>query len=345
MGICLKTMNDRHLMVSAEKVLTTMRRVDVALLEHLAEIEMRELHLQSGYSSLFKMCTEKFRLSEASAYRRVAAARLVRKYPLVKVQLLSGEVSMCTLAMVAGKVGEMASEGARIELLTAMAGKSKSQVEEMLVLRSGSGEVKKRDVIRPMRAAQKALALAEDPKGMIPAAGRCTPTATAEAKSLSPAQPMKVAGGEVSFRIAFTASTDFRQKLKRAQDLLKHKHPGGNLEAILEEALDALLKSRDLLQKKARRVAAAPANSRHIPAAVKRHVMSRDGGRCTFTGEEGRACGETAGIEFEHRVPFARGGSSVDPENIELLCRSHNAWRARQEFARARELSGGARGG
>ena len=48
------------------RLLATARAVDLAMLEHLGEIESLELHLKSGYNSLFKMCTEKFRLSEAA---------------------------------------------------------------------------------------------------------------------------------------------------------------------------------------------------------------------------------------------------------------------------------------
>lgn len=51
----LRLLSDSHLMNSTVTVLTTLRRVDLALLEHLGEIESRELHLKSGYSSLFKM--------------------------------------------------------------------------------------------------------------------------------------------------------------------------------------------------------------------------------------------------------------------------------------------------
>ena len=142
----LKSLSDSHLMNSTVTVLTTLRRVDLALLEHLGEIESRELHLKSGYNSLFKMCTEKFRLSEASAYRRVSAARLIQKFSMVKVQFLSGDVSMCTLAMVAGKLRDMANDGARVEILAEVAGKSKSQVEEILAQRSGNETIKKRDV-------------------------------------------------------------------------------------------------------------------------------------------------------------------------------------------------------
>ena len=333
----LKSLSDSHLMNATETVLTTLRRVDLALLEHLAEIEIRELHLKSGYSSMFKMCTDKFRLSEASAYRRVAAARLIRKFPMVKVQFLSGDVSMCTLAMVAGKLGDLANDGARVELLAEVAGKSKSQVEEILAQRSGSETAKKRDVIKvmkTMRAAQKPLALTSVQANIGSAKEEST-----KSNPLSPAQLAVTQAPEVSFRIAFTASAAFHQKLQKARDLLKHKHPSGSLEAVLEEALDHLIKSRDLSQKKSRQVA-APTNPRHLPASVRRQVVTRDGGRCTFTSADGHRCHETGGLEFEHRVPFAYGGSSVDRENIELLCRSHNALRARQEFSKARLLSG-----
>ena len=318
----LNSLNDSHLMDSTQTVLTTLRRVDLTLLEHLDEIESRELHLKSGYSSMFKLCTDKFRLSEASAYRRVAAARLMAKFPSVKVQFLSGAVSMCTLAMVAGRMGELPSDAARVELLAAIEGKSKSQVEEILAQRSGAETTKKRDVIKvlgTLRASQKPLAF--------------TPVLSNVGSTKTVSAP------ELSFRIAFTASTDFHQKLEKARNLLKNKHPSGTLEAVLEEALDHLLKSRDFSQKKSRQ-AVAPTNPRHIPASVKRRVMDRDGGRCAFTGADGHRCHEAGGLEFEHKTPFALGGSSVDSENIELLCRNHNAWRARQNFSKARQLSG-----
>jgi len=142
---------------------------------------------------------------------------------------------------------------------------------------------------------------------------------------------------KVSFRIAFTASSAFRNKLQRAQELLRHKHPDAGLEAILEEALDHLIKARDLTQKRSKISHNASSNPRYIPAEVKREVLARDEGQCTFPGSDGHRCTASAGLEFEHRQPFARGGSSTDPNNIELLCRDHNAFRARQEFAKSRQ--------
>ena len=66
-------------------------------------------------------------------------------------------------------------------------------------------------------------------------------------------------------------------------------------------------------------------NSRHIPAAVRRAVWERDGGRCTFVEEDGRRCKEQNQLEFHHQRPFARGGDhSID--NVALLCRAHNVY-------------------
>ena len=70
---------------------------------------------------------------------------------------------------------------------------------------------------------------------------------------------------------------------------------------------------------------------RNISAAVKREVARRDGGRCTFLGQNGKRCGERKHLEYHHKVPFARGGVHT-VENIELLCRTHNQHQAVLDF-------------
>ena len=75
--------------------------------------------------------------------------------------------------------------------------------------------------------------------------------------------------------------------------------------------------------------AGAP-GSRHIPAAVRREVWRRDGGRCAFVGTRGR-CRERGFLEFHHVVPFAAGGVP-DANNIQLRCRAHNLCEAELFF-------------
>src|SRR5262249_9698755 len=71
-------------------------------------------------------------------------------------------------------------------------------------------------------------------------------------------------------------------------------------------------------------------HSRHIPAAVRRAVWKRDGGRCAFVGARGR-CEETGLLEFHHVVPFATGGKATVGA-IELRCAAHNRYEAEQHF-------------
>lgn len=56
--------------------------------------------------------------------------------------------------------------------------------------------------------------------------------------------------------------------------------------------------------------------SRHIPDEVKRIVWQRDGGRCC-------ECGSDENIEYDHKHPVSKGGSSEEG-NIQLLCRTCN---------------------
>jgi hypothetical protein len=70
--------------------------------------------------------------------------------------------------------------------------------------------------------------------------------------------------------------------------------------------------------------------SRHVPAATKRVVSQRDGGRCAFIGPNGR-CPATAFLEYHHVVPFAAGGET-SAKNLELRCRAHNRYEAEKYF-------------
>ncbi|GIK65939.1 MAG: hypothetical protein BroJett018_37330 [Chloroflexota bacterium] len=60
--------------------------------------------------------------------------------------------------------------------------------------------------------------------------------------------------------------------------------------------------------------------SRHIPQDVKTAVWQRDQGKCT-------QCGSTSYLEFDHIIPFSKGGASTIT-NVQLLCRRCNLAKA-----------------
>ena len=73
--------------------------------------------------------------------------------------------------------------------------------------------------------------------------------------------------------------------------------------------------------------------TRHIPREIRDEIYIRDGGRCAFTGQDGRRCTETKNLQIDHIVPYAKGGSH-DPGNLRLLCFKHNQLAAEREFGR-----------
>ena len=66
---------------------------------------------------------------------------------------------------------------------------------------------------------------------------------------------------------------------------------------------------------------------RHIPAAVRRHVWLRDGGRCCYRDPlSGRRCTSSHLLQIDHLLPVAQGGGP-EPDNLELACFAHHRMR------------------
>jgi len=160
--------------------------------------------------------------------------------------------------------------------------------------------------------------------------------------------------------IRFTAGSEFMELLTEARSVLSHVVPDGSLEGILRECMKKALEACAKRQRGAtkdggtRVVALASADvqpdsaespetrmnskrklwkkrSRYVPAAVRRAVWKRDGGRCTFVGPDGTRCGSTHMLQLDHLRPFALGGEST-VENLTLHCVAHNLLRARLHF-------------
>jgi hypothetical protein len=145
------------------------------------------------------------------------------------------------------------------------------------------------------------------------------------------------------FKLQVTLSGEAKAKLDRARALMRHRVPSGDLGQVIEGALDVLLEkleARKLGKVKKPRAARKSGSRRHVPAAVRREVVARDGERCTFVSEDGRRCDQTGFLELDHVVPVALGGEAT-VEGVRVLCRSHNQYEAerllgRERIARAR---------
>src|SRR4029079_19184184 len=118
--------------------------------------------------------------------------------------------------------------------------------------------------------------------------------------------------GAGRFKVQFTASAAFCDKLERLKALMLSSVPDGDLARLLESAVTEALERRE-----ARRFAkvktprktiadrALPASSsRYITAPVRRSAHASDDGRCRFVSSGGRRCGTIRRVQFHHAVPW-----------------------------------------
>jgi hypothetical protein len=85
-------LSDAELLANTRGLIGRSNQVFAALLAHLGEVEARGLHRTRACSSLYAYGIYELRLSEDEAVRRVAAARLARRFPELLDALAAGEL-------------------------------------------------------------------------------------------------------------------------------------------------------------------------------------------------------------------------------------------------------------
>src|SRR4051812_6540022 len=310
-----------ELLAATREILRRGCVVEADLLVHLAEIEERRLHSEMAFPTMFAFCVDELGFSEDQAWNRTNVARAARRIPAMLDSLRSGAVHLTGLRLLARCLTEQNHR----DLLAEAAGKSKRQIEEIVARLAQRPPVPDSFRKRPVA---KQVTLEMTSPVAAPSAPRREQRAVVAPLS------------EDTFTVQFTASRALRDKFRRAQDLLRHRVPSGDIAGIFDKALDSLIekveKERFAAVGKPRTEAtevAGPASSRQVPAAIRRHVYARDGGRCTFLDGRGHRCKETGFLEFDHLDGFARTHLH-DPERIVLRCRAHNQHEAEKMYGR-----------
>jgi hypothetical protein len=342
-------LSDDDLIAQVKALARCEREATACLIAHLAELDARRLYLPAGFSSLFTYCCEVLHLSEPAAYNRIEAARAARRFPVILEMLGEGSLSLATVRLLAS---HLTSENYE-ELAAVAAGKSKRAVEELLVRYFPRLEVpacvRKLPAPKASGAALEAPALTSSDMPAAALAASLPLAGGSQAAFTAPARPPVVSPlAPDRYEIRFTASAQTRDKLRRAQDLLRHAVPGGDLAEVFDRALTALLE--DLARKKFAATARPRASrgtapgSRDVAAKVQRAVWFRDRGSCAFVSKSGRRCNATAFVEFHHVEPHGVGGEAT-VDNIQLRCRAHNQYEGELFYGHGRCADRGTRPG
>jgi hypothetical protein len=353
----LKDRSDQELLEGAWAALTRECEDVAVVIAHLAEIDKRKLFPEEGCGSLKSYCMEVLHLSEDQAYSRIAVARLAQKFPVILEILADGLVHLTAVH----RLGPSLTQENHLAVLEEATCKSMAKVEEMVARLRPQPPVPSR--IRKLngvgqKPGESGLFVSDESS----AGG---PDRDVQEEYVGQSRHRRSAVSPLApdlYDVHFTADKETVDALKLLQELLSHQVPSCDPAIIIK---DSLLIRLQLVQrqrfgkgKRQRRgsptaggAGSAPSTegasvddaagketagdtlSRHIPSEVKQAVWERDQGRCAFVAQNGRWCSERRWIEFHHIIPFAwRGESTV--ENIELRCRTHNAYEGELIFGK-----------
>ena len=411
-AISVTALTDAELLAGTRRLVGRSNQLLAELLAHLGEVEARGIHRTRACSSLYVYCIYELRLSEDEAYRRVTAARLVRRFPALFDAVASGELHLTGLLM----LGPHLDDGNLAEVLARAKHRTKREVARLVrildplpavparieplgptsspsrgVLANPTWEVFVHSLcpVRDLPSGERPRDWVENSNGgddiasvSAPARNGATPTATLAPENLPVSTAARNGNGATSpdslgperYKVQFTANEEYVKLVEEAKALLSHAAPRATLEEIHLRAMRALvaaLNKRKYATKEeaveetsappaaaaepvaaraAEPVAARAAEpalvrqsdvvpalphqrGRYIPAGVRRAVLARDGGRCTYVDASGKRCCATHRLEFHHLEPFAKGGEH-ETANVTLRCASHNALAADEDFGR-----------
>jgi hypothetical protein len=242
--LSLRLLSDDELIIRVNSMAGKTREVSASLIAHLTEMETRELYLPLGFSSMFAYCTQVLRFSEHEAYGRIKAARVATRFPVVLDRLADGSLNMTAVMLLSPHL----TPANHLELFAAARHKTRQEMEKLAAalrplpavstmirkLPAHPGRLQDSESLFPMNAGSGPEDLAT-PTAPLPIAATVShlpaPTRPAILLALAPNR----------YKLQVTISESTQQKLRQAQELIRHQIPDGNTAEILDRALDLLV--------------------------------------------------------------------------------------------------------
>jgi hypothetical protein len=327
----LKSLSDDELLRRLSDLLAQSRRVEWVLVAHIAEVDARRLFAREAWPSMIQYCIGALHLSEGEGYRRIAAARMSRRYPVILSMLEDGRLHLCGISVLSRHLNDANYE----DVLARATHKTKREIEILMAELDPKPDVPPTIRKRPQRKAKAAPPESANELCL----GRVEQKAPAPEPAPPPARekPATVEPlAKARYKVEFTASEELRDKLKRLEALT----PGSDLASIIDTAVSEKLervKAKRFGKTKKPRKGVEEADTspgvRGISAAVRRFVCERDGNQYTYETSDGQRCPERDRLEFHHEEPYGLGGDR-SAKNGRLLCRSHNAYMAELDYGK-----------
>lgn len=141
----LKHLTDYTLLKDTKNLVNQEREITTTILHHIKEIETRKLYSDLKYPSLFEYCCKELGYNESSAFRRIAASRLLKEIPQIEEKIEQGTLNLTNLSKAAQffKENEIVEIKAKKEIISQLENLSTRECEEKLNSLTGINEEKR----------------------------------------------------------------------------------------------------------------------------------------------------------------------------------------------------------
>jgi 5-methylcytosine-specific restriction endonuclease McrA len=291
----LKNLNDDKLMSGFSDLLIEENEKLVLQLEYLVELERRKLFLDC--SSLWHFLVHEKKMDDATAGRRIHAAKILARFPFVKEKLESGKLNLSLLEIAQAVANrEKLSDEDFSEVLNAVSGMSYKQAKRAVASMYPESIRMPRDQIRPLNdefsevrfaATNSLIEELEEIRGLL---AHSHPGATL-------AELVEILAREYRKR------HHPEEKAKRYQERNQQK------EVVQKEAVQ-----NDQVRSTLR-----------VPSHPLTHALVlRDGYQCSYRDPStGRSCDSKHGLQIDHVKSWSKGGKT-ELGNLRFLCANHH---------------------
>lgn len=293
----------------------------IRCLRRLHEIDKRGIALDRGFSSVNEFARKELQFSKDEAYPRVRAAEVFALDPVFENYMREFKISVTGLmaAQVTFISEAKRRKLAQLPLL--------SVAERIAVVKKIANE--------SVKDARRVLA-------------ECFPDLRQDCEETKP-----IKDGRTQIKCSFSEATI--AKIDRIKDLSARKNFDRKWEPFFEMIIDDWLKHNDPAMKTTRakapkaeapekepaheeqaefdfqdHVVSKRRNDKPIPARLQRLAKERAEYKCQWVDHEtGRRCISTHGIDTDHIISRAMGGTN-ELDNLRILCSAHNKHAARR---------------
>ncbi|MBT9560606.1 MAG: HNH endonuclease [Myxococcales bacterium] len=305
-----------------------------ALLGYLGQFDERKVYAAAGFTSTTAYAVYHFGWSEASSWKRIQAARLCVRFPVLLGVIADGGLHLSGVCMLA----PITNEETLPRILVDAPGLKRWELQ--MYVDALRRELMPPETLPPSPPFQLDLSVVAAVNAETDR--YCAAPVTQPAPE--PPDPrwrrplLPPPRSSTTHPLGVKVDAAFEGTLARARALLAHTDAGRDDAVLLKRALELLIETEERRRfgsksSRSRAGGSTPKARRErqtVPVVVRNEVFVRDGGRCTFTSDDGHVCGSDYLLQLHHRVPWAKGGADT-VENLTLHCATHNQLEAERE--------------